>query len=117
MRRMWWLGVGYTGGLATAAWLRSKARAAAERYTPENVKDAVADRSREVAGWARQRASDGAGLVAREAKRVAQDVRGAMADGLATMRETESELREDDEPAEAGEESAAGSKQDSPGRP
>lgn len=114
MRRMWWLGAGYAAGLGTAAWLRSKARQAAERYTPENVREAVADRSREAAGWARQAASEGAGFVAREAKRVAEDVRSAVAEGRAAMRDTESELREDDVSSGSGDDSSSDRPTDRP---
>ena len=94
MRRLWWLGAGYAAGLGTAAWLRSKARQAAERYAPENLRNAVADRSREAAFWAQQTASGSARQMGREARRVAEDVRLAVAEGREAMRRTERELRD-----------------------
>ena len=98
MRRMWWLGAGYVAGLGTAAWLRSKAREAAERYAPANVRSAVADRSREAAQRAQQSAADSARNLGREARRIADDIRHAVAEGREAMRDTESELSSDDEP-------------------
>ena len=98
MRRMWWLGAGYVAGLGTAAWLRSKAREAAERYAPANVRSAVADRSREAAQRAQQTAADSARNFGREARRIADDLRQAVAEGREAMRDTESELSRDDEP-------------------
>ncbi|MXZ95601.1 MAG: hypothetical protein F4Y99_06725 [Acidimicrobiaceae bacterium] len=97
MRRMWWLGAGYVAGLGTAAWLRSKAREAAERYAPANVRNAVADRSREAAQRAQQTAADSARNLGREARRIADDLRHAVAEGREAMRDTESELSRDDE--------------------
>ena len=104
MRRLWWLGAGYAAGLGTAAWVRSKARQAAERYAPANVRDAVADRSREAANRARETAADSAKNFGREARRIADDIRQAVAEGREAMRDTESELSRDDEPpgAESG---------------
>ena len=97
MRRMWWLGAGYVAGLGTAAWLRSKAREATERYAPANVRNAVADRSREAAQRAQQTAADSARNLGREARRIADDLRHAVAEGREAMRDTESELSRDDE--------------------
>ena len=102
MRRLWWLSAGYVDGLGTAAWLRSKARRAAEKYAPENVRNAVADRSREAASWARHTAADSARNVGREAKRIADDVRHAVAEGREAMRDTESELRDYESPSPYG---------------
>ena len=103
MKRLWWLGAGYAAGLGTAAWVRSKARAAAEKYAPENVRNAVADRSREAAQRAQQTAADSARSLGREARRIADDIRHAVAEGRETMRDTESELRDDEPPgAESG---------------
>lgn len=98
MRRMWWLGAGYVAGLGTAAWLRSKAREAAERYAPANVRSAVADRSREAAQRAQQTAADSAKNLGREARRIADDIRHAVVEGREAMRDTESELSRDAEP-------------------
>ena len=103
MRRLWWLGAGYAAGLGTAAWVRSKARQAAERYTPANVRDAVADRSKQAAQRAQQTAADSARNLGREARRIADDVRQAVVEGREAMRQAESELREDEPPgAESG---------------
>ena len=103
MRRMWWLGAGYVAGLGTAAWLRSKAREAAERYAPANVRSAVADRSREAAQRAQQTAADSARNLGREARRIADDVRQAVAEGREAMRQAESELTGDEpSPADNG---------------
>ena len=95
MKRLWGLGAGYAAGLGTAAWVRSKARAAAEKYTPENVRNAVADRSREAAQRAQQTATDSARNLGREARRIADDIRHAVAEGREAMCDTESELRDD----------------------
>ena len=102
MRRLWWLGAGYAAGLGTAAWVRSKARQAAERYAPANVRDAVADRSREAAQRARETAADSARSLGREARRVADDVRDAVFEGREAMRRAESDLRDDPQEPDAG---------------
>ena len=102
MRRLWWLGAGYAAGLGTAAWVRSKARQTAERYAPANVRDAVADRSKQAAHRARETAADSARNLGREARRIADDVRQAVAEGREAMRHTESELRDDEPPPDAG---------------
>jgi hypothetical protein len=96
MRRLWWLGAGYAAGLGTAAWVRSKARSTAEKYAPENVRNAVADRSKEAAERARETAVDSAKNLGREARRIADDIRHAVAEGREAMRDTETELRDDD---------------------
>ena len=96
MRRMWWLGAGYVAGLGTAAWLRSKAREAAERYAPANVRDVVAERSQQAANRARETAVDSAKNLGREARRIAEDVRQAVVEGRDAMHRTESELSDDD---------------------
>ena len=99
MRRLWWLGAGYAAGLGTAAWVRGKARQTAERYAPANVRDAVADRSKQAAHRARETAADSARNLGREARRIADDVRQAVVEGREAMRDTESELsRDDDQP-------------------
>ena len=103
MRRVWWLGAGYVAGLGTAAWLRSKAREAAERYAPSNVRNVVAERSQQAASRAQQTAFDGARNIGREARRIADDVRHAVAEGREAMRRAESELTGDEpSPADNG---------------
>ena len=104
MRRIWWLGTGYVAGLATAAWLRTKARQATERYAPANVRNVVADRSRDAAERARETVVDSARNLGREARRIADDVRSAAAEGREAMRRTESELSGGD-PTSDGDES------------
>ena len=99
MKRMWWLGAGYVAGLGTAAWLRSKAREAAERYAPANVRNVVADRSRDAANRARDTAVDSARNLGRDVRRIADDVRQAVAEGRDAMHRTESELSDDDAPS------------------
>ena len=98
MKRVWWLGAGYVAGLGTAAWLRSKAREAAERYAPANVRNVVAERSQEAANRARETAVDSAKNLGREARRIADDVRQAVVEGREAMRRAESELIGEDEP-------------------
>ncbi len=93
MRRLWWLGAGYFAGLATAAWIRGKVRRAAERYTPEHVRGAVAGRARDLTDRARQSAESGSRRAAGEVRRVAGDIAAAAAEGRAAMRRTETELR------------------------
>lgn len=102
MKRLWWLGAGYAAGLGTAAWVRSKTRAAAERYAPANVRDAVADRSRDAAQRARETAADSARSLGREARRIADDVRDAVSEGREAMRRAESDLRDDPKEPDAG---------------
>ena len=96
MRRIWWLGAGYVAGLGTAAWLRTKAREAAARYAPTNIRNVVAERSQQAADRARETAFDSARNVGREARRIADDVREAVASGREAMRRTESELTGDE---------------------
>ncbi len=108
MRRVWWLGAGYVAGLGTAAWLRSKAREAAERYAPANVRNVVAERSQQAANRARDTAVDSAKNVGREARRIADDVRQAVAEGREAMRRAESELIGEDEPLSDDERSTTG---------
>ena len=92
MKRLWWLGAGYAAGVATAVWVRSKAREAAQRYAPANVRDAMADRSLQAAQKAQQAAADSAKNLGREFRRMADDVRQAVAEGREAMRHAESEL-------------------------
>ena len=98
MKRLWWLGAGYAAGLGTAAWLRSKARHAAERYAPEHVRQAVADRTRDLGDRARQSVVDRSRNLGHEAKRIADDLREAAAEGRDAMRRTEDELRDEAQP-------------------
>ena len=103
MRRIWWLGAGYVAGLGTAAWLRTKAREAAARYAPANVRNVVAERSQQAANRARDTAVDSAKNLGREARRIADDVRQAVVEGREAMRRTESELIGDEpSPADNG---------------
>ncbi len=101
MKRAWWLGAGYAAGLGTAAWLRSKTRSAAQRYAPANLRSAVTERSQRVAGQARDTAVASAKNLGREAKRIVDDIRQAVAEGRENMHDTESELSAD-EPVGSG---------------
>lgn len=96
MRRLWWLGTGYAAGLGTAAWMRGKVRRATRRYAPEQMRQAVADRTRDVGDRTRQAVVDGSRHLGREALRVAEDLREAAAEGRDAMRRTASELRDED---------------------
>ena len=98
MRRIWWLGAGYAAGIGTAAWLRGKVRRTAHRYAPEQVRQAVADRSRAVGDRARQAVVDGSRNLGQQARRVSHDLREAAAEGRDAMRRTESELRDEGQP-------------------
>ncbi len=101
MRRMWWLGAGYMAGLGTAAWLRGKAREAAERYAPANIRNVVAERSQQAASRARETAVDNARSFGRGARRIADDVRHAVVEGRDAMRRSETELRGEDPDTQA----------------
>jgi len=90
------MGAGYAAGLGTAAWLRGKARAAAERYAPDNLRSVAVDRSQQVIGRARETAATGIYNVGRGAQRIVDDIRHAVAEGRETMQTTESELSVDE---------------------
>ncbi len=70
-KRLFWLTVGLTIGYGTSFWLMRTVRRTVERLTPERLtKDALEG-----------------------AKSVAAEVRAALEDGRAAMREREAELR------------------------
>ena len=70
-KRLFWLTVGLTIGYGTSFWLMRTLRRTVERLTPERLgKDAVAG-----------------------AKSLGAEVRAALEDGRAAMREREAELR------------------------
>ncbi len=70
-KRFFWLTVGLTIGYGTSFWLMRTVRRTVERFTPERLsKDAVA-----------------------QAKSFGAELRAALEDGRAAMREREAELR------------------------
>lgn len=78
MKRIFWGTMGYAAGLSTSIYVQRRVRRAVEYYTPEQLRTDVQARGRQVAGRARD---------------VVVDLRDAAADGVATMRAREEELR------------------------
>ena len=78
MKRIFWGSVGYAAGISTSVYVQRRVRRAVEHYTPEQIRADVSTKGREVAGKARD---------------VVIDLREAAADGVATMRAREAELR------------------------
>jgi hypothetical protein len=70
-KRVFWLAVGYGAGIGSSVYATRKVKAAARRYTPEGLTDRVSDT---VTG-------------------ISRDVRAAVTEGRAAMREREAELR------------------------
>lgn len=70
-KRVFWLAVGYGAGIGSSVYATRKVKAAARRYTPEALTDRVSDT---VTG-------------------ISRDVRAAITEGRAAMREREAELR------------------------
>ena len=79
MKRTLWAGVGYTLGLSTSFYVQSRVRRAVVRYTPPQLRQELAERGRAVA----DRAHD-----------LVVDLRDAVQEGTATMRDEERELRD-----------------------
>ena len=77
-KRVVWTGVGYSLGLASSIYVQRRVRRTVERYAPEQVRNDVVVRGREVAERAR-------GLVV--------DLRDAAQEGAAAMRREEIDLR------------------------
>ena len=80
MKRIFWSGVGYAAGISTSVYVQRRVRRAVEYYTPEQVREDVAARSRQVADKARD---------------VVIDLREAAVEGVETMRAREQELRQE----------------------
>ena len=78
MKRIFWSSVGYAAGISTSVYVQRRVRRAVEYYTPEQVREDVAARSRQVADKARE---------------AVVDLREAAVEGVETMREREAELR------------------------
>lgn len=80
MKRIFWSGVGYAAGISTSVYVQRRVRRAVEYYTPEQVREDVAARGRQVADKARD---------------VVIDLREAAVEGVETMRAREQELRQE----------------------
>lgn len=80
MKRTFWAGVGYSLGLGSSIYLQRRVRRTVERYTPEQVRQDLAVRSRQVVDRAR-------GVVV--------DLREAAQEGAAAMRREEDLLRDE----------------------
>ncbi|MDW3218851.1 MAG: hypothetical protein R8F63_09590 [Acidimicrobiales bacterium] len=78
MKRIFWGAVGYGAGISTSVYVQRRVRRAVEHYTPEQIRHDVQVRGRQMADRARD---------------VVVDLRDAAADGVATMRAREDELR------------------------
>ncbi|MEM7142653.1 MAG: hypothetical protein AAF548_16645 [Actinomycetota bacterium] len=78
MKRMFWGSVGYAAGISTSVYVQRRVRRAVEHYTPEQIRHDVSEKGRQVA----ERAKD-----------AVVDLREAAADGVATMKAREVELR------------------------
>ena len=71
VKRVVWFGSGFTAGLAGAWWVRRQVRTTVERYVPAKVRDEVGQRTRATVG----------------------EVRSALAEGRAVMRQYEAQAR------------------------
>ena len=80
MKRTFWAGVGYTLGLSTSIYVQRRVRRTVDRYAPQQIRNDVAAKGREVANRARN---------------VAIDLRDAAHEGAAAMRREQRELREE----------------------
>ncbi len=90
MKRIFWAGAGYTLGLGTSLYVQKRVRRTMERYTPEQVRQEVVDRSHQVADRARD---------------AVIDLRDAAQEGIAAMRRDRADLMAefgDDETLHAG---------------
>lgn len=79
MKRTLWAGVGYTLGISTSVYVQKRVRRTVERYTPEQIRHDLALRGKAMA----ERAQD-----------VVIDLRDAVQEGKATMRDEERDLRD-----------------------
>lgn len=70
-KRLFWLTVGFLGGLASSFWVSQKLKRAASRLTPERL----------------------AGGAASAAREVVAEVKAAVSEGRTAMKESESRLR------------------------
>ena len=77
-------------GLGSSVWVQRRVRYTADKYAPQHVRQAVADRSRDVGDRARQ---------------AVIDLREAVAEGRGAMRDTSAQLKAEfsgAEPSHAG---------------
>ena len=93
MKKLKWFIIGYVVGFATALWLRNRLYRTVDKYTPANMKDTIAEKSKEVKGRAQQTAQDASQRVIGEVRQLAEEVREAITDGRVAMRNTEQELK------------------------
>ena len=77
MKRVFWTSTGYVLGLGSSVWVQRRVRRTVQRYTPEQMLQQVADRTRDLTDRARQ---------------TVIDLREAATEGRAAMRESEIEL-------------------------
>ncbi len=78
MKRLFWLSVGYLGGLGSALWVRKRIRETVERYTSDWLRDEFTQRSKQLGDDVLHRAQDRSRQMASRAKTVASDVREAI---------------------------------------
>ena len=78
MKRIIWAFNGYVMGLCTSVWFQRRLRRTADRFTPEEIRRQMTDRTRDIADLAR---------------RTVIDLREAASEGRAAMRDSELELR------------------------
>jgi hypothetical protein len=77
MKRLFWMVVGYSLGLATGWYVQRRVKHTVERFAPEQVRNDVTDRSRQAVD---------------RALTVVDDLRDAASEGLNAMREERSML-------------------------
>lgn len=77
IKRIFWAFNGYVLGLATSVWVQRRLRRTADRFTPEQIRQQMADRTRDIADLAR---------------RTVIDLREAATEGRAAMHDSQIEL-------------------------
>jgi hypothetical protein len=77
MKRIIWAFNGYVLGLCTSLWVQRRLRRTADRFTPEEIRRQMTERTRDIADLAR---------------RTVIDLRDAATEGRAAMRASELEL-------------------------
>lgn len=78
MKRVVWTGMGYTLGIGTSLYVQRRVRRTVERYAPEQIRTQVSSTGR---------------VVADRARGLALDLRDAVQEGAAAMREEQTELQ------------------------
>ncbi|MDG1366651.1 MAG: hypothetical protein P8I99_15055 [Acidimicrobiales bacterium] len=84
MRRVFYTAAGYTLGVGTGWYVQRRLKRTVERVAPEQVRAEVADRSRQVADVGVQAAT--------RARDLASSLREAAQEGVATMRQEQTDL-------------------------